>query len=181
MKISVCGIFFLLFLPVSKTIAQTVFYSKTIKLDPSILDNNGGSFLMRGFMMDWSIGGLGNTLVYKEKATTILSIGFLQNAYDIATIYNDINDFGLQIKIGPNPFYNDLYFYCKQDGIVIKSINLFDALGNLIKNLKGPFSGLQFEQHFSIQKLMNPNCFVQILYVVDNQFTRSRIYKLLQY
>ena len=165
----------------SKTIAQNVFYSKTIKLDPSIINNNGGSFLMQGFMMDWSIGGLANTLVYKEKATTILSIGFLQNAYDIRAVYNDINNFGLQIKIGPNPFYNDLYFYCKQDGIVIDAIRLFDGQGNLIKNIKGPFSGLQFEKHISIPKLSNPTCYVQIQYVVANKYTSARIYKLTQY
>jgi hypothetical protein len=181
MKISMYGIFFLLNLPVSKTIAQDVFYSKAIKLDPSIINNNGGCIVMQDIMMDWSIGGLASTLIYKEKVTTILSIGFLQNAYDIVTIYNDINDFGLQIKIGPNPFYNDLYFYCKQDGIVIDAIKLFDGQGNLIKSIKGPFSGLQFEQHISIQKLISPTCFVQIQYVVANKYASASIYKLIQY
>lgn len=181
MKISMYGIFFLLNLSVNKTIAQQAFYSKYIKLDPSIVNNNGGSFLIQGFMMDWSMGGLATTFVYNEKGSIILSIGFLQNAYDIASVYNNLSDFGLQIKIGPNPFYNDLFFYCKQEGIVINSIKIFDVQGNLIKNMKGPFSGLQFEKHISIQKLTNPTCIVQIEYVVANKYTSTRIYKLIQY
>ena len=148
--------------------------------DPYNLNSNGGTLSVNQLMLDWEIATLSNTLIYKNKPVLILSTGYLQNAYDASTLYNSIEIFGAQIKVGPNPFTNRLRLFCKQDGMDIMGIQVYDSHGVLIKNIIGPFSGLQFEHTIQFQKLNNPICFVQIKYLVANRYTYFKTFKLIQ-
>jgi len=148
--------------------------------DPYNLNSNGGTLSVNQLMLDWEIATLSNTLIYKNKPVLILSTGYLQNAYDASELYSSIEIFGAQIKVGPNPFTNRLRLFCKQDGMDIMGIQVYDSHGVLIKNIIGPFSGLQFEYTIQFQKLNNPICFVQIKYLVANRYTYFKTFKLIQ-
>jgi hypothetical protein len=148
--------------------------------DPYTINSNGGTLSINQLLLDWEISDLSNTLIYKNKQVLIVSTGFLQNAYDASTLYNSIEIFGEQIKVGPNPFTNRIGLFCKQDGMDILGIQVYDSHGILIRNIIGPFSGLQFEHTIQFQKLSNPICFVQIKYTVANRYTYYKTFKLIQ-
>lgn len=148
--------------------------------DPYNLNSNGGTLSINQLLVDWEMATFSNTLIYKNKPALILSTGFLQNTYDVSALYNSIEIFGAQIKVGPNPFTDRLRLFCKQDGMDIMGIQVYDSHGVLIKNIIGPFSGLQFEYTIQFQKLNNPICFVQIKYLVANRYTYFKIFKLIQ-
>ncbi len=148
--------------------------------DPYTVNSNGGTLRINQLLLDWEISDLSTTLIYKNKQVLILSTGFLQNAYDASALYNSIEVFGEQIKVGPNPFTNRLRLFCKQDGMDILDIRVYDSHGILIRNTIGPFSGLQFEHTIQFQKLTTPICFVQIKYTVANRYTYYKTFKLIQ-
>jgi hypothetical protein len=150
-------------------------------LDPYVINCNGGSTLVNQIIIDWTVGNMGNTFSAISRPALILSTGYLQNSYNVTALFKQIDSFGLQIKVGPNPFRNTLHIYCAQDGLDIITIKLFDSQGIMIKNILGPFSGIGFDQILQIQKLSNPICYVQIQYKVANEFILQRTYKLLQY
>lgn len=159
--------------------SQTTFALKHI--DPYTLNCNGGSKLVNQLIVDWTFGNMGNTFSYTTRPALMISSGYLQNSYDVKALFQQLDSFGLQIKVGPNPFQNTLHIYCAQDGLDIITIKLFDSQGIMIKNILGPFSGIGFDQIWQIQKLSNPICYLQIQYKVANEFILQRTYKLLQY
>ncbi len=159
--------------------AQTTIVFK--HLDPYEINCSGGSYFVNQLMIDWTTGNMGNTFSYASQPTLILSTGYLQNNYHVTALFKEIEAFGLQIKVGPNPFQNTLQMLCAQDGLDIVSIKIYDSQGVIIKSMTGPFSGLQFDKKIQMQKLSNPICYVQIKYSVASTFILQRTYKLLQY
>ena len=159
--------------------AQTPFPLKHI--DPYTINSNGGSKIVNQLIVDWTLGNMGNTFTYTTRPALMISSGYLQDSYDVKNLFQQIDSFGLQIKVGPNPFQNTLHIYCAQDGLDIIAIKLFDSQGKVIKNILGPFSGIGFDQILQIQKLSNPICYLQIQYKVADEFILQRTYKLLQY
>jgi hypothetical protein len=131
--------------------------------------------------IDWGLGEMASAFTVLQNPSILLSTGYLQSNYDIVSLFNQLDSFGLQIKVGPNPFYNTLRIYCAQDGLDIMAIKVFDSHGVIIKNISGPFSGLQFDQTIQIQKLSTPICLIHIQYKIANLYSRQRIYKLIQY
>jgi hypothetical protein len=151
------------------------------QLDPYALNSNGGTTTINQMTIDWSVESLSNTLTFNNKPAMLISTGFLQNGYDVLTHFNQLENFGLQIKVGPNPFTNFIHIYCSQDGIDILGIQVYSSQGLLIKNVVGPFSGLQFAQTIALQKLSTPIYFVQVKYIVANKYMLNKTFKLIQY
>ena len=151
------------------------------QIDPYTINSIGGSIYTNQMSVDWGLGEMASTFKIDHTPSILLSTGYLQSSYDIVSLFNQLDSFGLQIKVGPNPFYNTLRIYCALDGLDIMAIQIFDSHGVVIKNIRGPFSGLQFEQTIQIQKLSTPICLVYIQYKIANLYSRQRIYKLIQY
>ena len=151
------------------------------QIDPYTINSIGGSIYTNQMNIDWGLGEMASTFKINHTPSILLSTGYLQSNYDIVSHFNQLDSFGLQIKVGPNPFYNQLRLYCEQDGVDIMAIKVFDSHGVIIKNISGPFSGLQFDQTIQIQKISTPICLVHIQYKVANTYSRQRIYKLIQY
>jgi len=154
---------------------------KGAALNPHVMNSNGGSVIIHQMLLDWNLGDLASTFKVHQNPTILLTTGFLQNHYPTISLFKDLSGFGEQIKIGPNPFYNEIHIYCKQDGINIISIRILDSKGSMLKYIKGPFSGLAFEKHIELKKGKYPFYFVQISYSVANSFSLYKTYKLLQY
>lgn len=150
-------------------------------LDPFDININGGTKILNQLLFDWTLGNMGNTISYTDSHSIIVSTGYLQNCYNVLALYHKIENFGLQIKVGPNPFQNTVWIHCAQDGLDIIAIKVFNSNGFIIKHISGPFSGLYFEQNFEIQKLITPICYVQVQYKVANEFIFQKTYKLLQH
>lgn len=150
-------------------------------LNPHVINSNGNSFLIHEILLDWNLGDLANTFRTNKNPAIFLTTGFLQNQNPIISLFKDLNNFGQQIKMGPNPFYNEIHISCKQDGINIITIRILDSKGSLLTYINGPFSGLAFEKNIEIQKGKEPFYFVQISYNVSNSYVLYKTFKLIQF
>ena len=151
------------------------------KFDPYAINNNGGKFAITNMHLDWTLGDIGNTHIYNYNNNILLSTGFLQNAYDFSAVYKQLEIFGEQIKVGPNPFSNSIHLSCAQDGMEIISIEMYNQAGICIKKIQGPYAGYNFDMLIPIEKLTFPICLMQIKYCVANQWILYKSLKLVQY
>lgn len=168
---------FLLLLFVNKVIAQPVLVKHTF--DPFAINISGGSGHIHNDIIDWS---LGEAPIIKtlNNSKLILTTGFLQNFYDPLLLFNEIENFALQIKVGPNPFTEQITIRVHQDGINIRAIRLFNYQGKPIAQYDGVFSGLAFYHNIQIQKLNNPVCYLLVEYTIADKIYKSKIIKLIQ-
>jgi len=160
------------------------FYGQEKKLphyiDPYSINVAGRFNQINNLQLDWSIGeaAMVHTLFIQKKL--ILSTGFLQNLYYPLYLYNQLDSFAIQIKVGPNPFNNRIIIQSKVDEMVITEIQLTDFQGTLIYNSNLHYSGLEFFHEIVIGKLLFPICFLSIRYCLADKIYKSKYFKLIQ-
>ena len=147
--------------------------------DPYSINVAGNHVIIQNQIFDWS---LGESLIRTFNSNPLLniSLGFLQSNYYPFLQFNNQDSFGLQIKIGPNPFSNYVIIQSRQDQVIINSIQLVDFQGNILYQVKGSYSGHNFYLKMPIGKLINPLCFLHINYTISGQIYKSKFFKLLQ-
>jgi len=181
-KYIICFTLLLFFLKSQSQQFQQIKVTSNLRsLDPNTINCNGGCISLNKIIIDWTAGDVGNTIKYNAKPFIIISTGYLQNDYDASALFRTMGNFGLQIKVGPNPFTNNIHISCAQTGMDIISIALYDNVGNGFNLIKGPFSGLLFEKNIYIHQLSNPICYLKVHYIIANKYELSRTFKLIQY
>jgi hypothetical protein len=148
-------------------------------IDPFTINVAGHNAMIQNQLFDWSIGEL-STRTFFGKAVFIISLGFLQSSYHPLLVYNNIDSFAFQIKIGPNPFSNYIIIQCEQDQLIINGIQLLDFQGKILYRLNGDYSGHQFYYKIPVEKLIHPLCILNINYTISGQIYKSKFFKLLQ-
>jgi hypothetical protein len=111
----------------------------------------------------------------------ILSSGFLQSNYSPLSLYQQLDSFAMQIKVGPNPFRNRIIIQSKVDDMIITSIQLHDFNGTILYSSMEYFSGIQFYKEIIVDKLMIPICFLEIKYTISDHIYKSKYIKLIQH
>jgi hypothetical protein len=149
-------------------------------IDPYCINVTGSSIQVNDIYFDWSLGEAAMVHTLETQKNYILSTGFLQSVYTPLYLYNELDSFGIQIKVGPNPFKNSIIIQSKVDELTITSIQLINFQGKLLYNFEGLFSGLQFYHEIIIEKLVFPVCFLRIQYCIADKIYRSKYLKLLQ-
>ncbi len=146
---------------------------------PTIINLSGDSKLIEGIIWDWSFGEqlLVNTL-YSDK-NFLLTTGFLQNDFGVGVDFK-ILETTTPFKIGPNPFIKNLKIHSDQSGILISKIEMSNALGQLLKIIQGPWSGIQFEQTISFTSANTGIYFISIHYVVGKSILKKQIFKVIK-
>jgi len=177
LKLSIGITFFLVTLS-SKGLTQEL--GRIKYLDPISMNVNGGSSLTINYLFDWSFGEAPIIQTLSRNGCLVLTTGFLQNFYDPLLLFNQIDSFALQIKVGPNPFLDHIVTSVHQDGINIKSIQVLNFQGRLIYYQEGIFSGLSFYHEIQLGKLNNPVCYLLIHYTLASKIDKSKIIKLIQ-
>jgi hypothetical protein len=81
---------------------------------------------------------------------------------------------------GPNPVTNNLQLSCKQAGIDILSINITNMDGNIIQNIEGPYSGLDFSKQISFASVNTGIYIIAIHYIVAMKFKQVKIIKIIK-
>jgi hypothetical protein len=170
--------FLLLFGTPSTEYAQN--HINKASLDPYLINVAGHSWENDTHIIDWSIGESPMATTFSKHPLYLLSSGFLQNLYDPLLLYQSQDSFDLQIKVGPNPFYNHFYIQCKQDGIVITAVQLRNFKGALVYHFPGVYSGYNYYQEFIIPKLSYPICYLYLYYNIGENTHRTKIIKLIQ-
>ena len=146
---------------------------------PTIINLSGDSKLIEGIIWDWSFGEqlLVNTL-YSDK-NFLLTTGFLQNDFGVGVDFK-ILETTTPFKIGPNPFIKNLKIHSDQSGILISKIEMSNALGQLLKIIQGPWSGIQFEQTLSFTSANTGIYLISIHYVLGKSILKKQIFKVIK-
>ena len=146
---------------------------------PTIINLSADSKQIEGIIWDWSFGEqlLVNTL-YSDK-NFLLTTGFLQNDFGVG-VNVKILETTTPFKIGPNPFIKNLKIHSDQSGILISKIEMSNALGQLLKIIQGPWSGIQFEQTLSFTSANTGIYFISIHYVVGKSILKKQIFKVIK-
>jgi hypothetical protein len=160
--------------------AQFNTFSNKAIVDPRSINSNGHSASLAELNIDWNLGDFAHAIHYSNNEISYITTGYLQNTYHTLLLKEKLDSILLHVKIGPNPFSRTINITCDQDAVIINAITLFDYAGKRIRQIKGPFAGVQFEQRIHVDQLIQAFCFVQIQFTVGNNQPCLRIYKLIQ-
>jgi hypothetical protein len=141
----------------------------------------GNTYQFNNIALDWSVGETPLIQVLDLQKQYQLSTGFLQGSYYPQLLYQQLDSFSIQIKVGPNPFTNKIIIQSKVDELTITSIQLMDFQGNRLYSSSGLFSGIHFYKEILVRKLVVPICFLEIKYPISDHIYKSKYLKLLQH
>jgi hypothetical protein len=162
----------------SMAIAQPI--STKIGLDPFSINTSGNTGKMYHLVLDWSVGESPLFCASLSISNWRLSFGFLQNDFNKNLLFGSLDSFGIQIKVGPNPFSHKLIIRCQQEGITITELHLIDLSGHTLYHKKGLFAGIDYYQEIILQKLNVGTCSLIVYLLINNRSRTSRTFQLLQ-
>ena len=149
-------------------------------LDPFCQNIASGSKPASNLILDWNMGEALCMETLVSKANMLLSSGFLQNQNEAILTFKNIDSFKLKILIGPNPIQKNFTIACAQDGLDILHIKIIDAFGISIQEIKGPYSGLNFQKKINFISENKGIYYVIVNYVLVGKFTAYKVFKLLK-
>jgi hypothetical protein len=149
-------------------------------IDPFSINIVGNFRQIHAIHFDWSIGEAAMANTHTAPNNLVLSTGFLQSIYYPLHLYQQIDSFDIQIKVGPNPFTNRIIIQSRVDEMIVKEIKLIDFQGNLLYLTNISYSGLQLYHEILIGKLLYPVCFLSIRYCIGDAIYKSKYFKLIQ-
>lgn len=161
-------------------VAQFNSTSSYPKLDPWTINSSGHKASLSAFTLDWNLGDFAHSIHFSNNEISFVTTGYLQSSYPTLLLKEKLDSILLQVKLGPNPFKNTILISCNQDALTIDAILLFDEQGNRLVQVKGPFSGVHFEQRITVSPLKKAYCFIQIQFTLGNE-QYLKTYKLIQY
>jgi hypothetical protein len=159
-------------------IGQTSFIKKS--QDPYCINVSGHSHQMQGLLLDWSFGEPGPIQSWFAQIGMVLTTGYLQSFSDPLLLYQKLDSFDLQIKVGPNPFNNSIYLQSKQDGIVIYKIQMISSSGVMVYFSNESYAGYCFFKIIAVPKLADPIYYLTVYYRIANTLEKFKTYKLIQ-
>jgi hypothetical protein len=131
-------------------------------------------------LVSWSLGETSFTTTLVNKNGFILTGGFLQPTIINSSGGTSTNGIDLKVIIGPNPIRDYLTIICHQLGVVITGIQVADVFGQTKIIFKGPFSGVNFKTQLPFASVNTGVYFISIYYIVDQQFTKIKVYKVIK-
>jgi len=164
------------------------FFIQAQVLDPSTINSAGGKIEIastlnqanNNWMLDWTLCEPFAIQTWCSKNKIIFSTGFLQPNLMLNPELIKPGAFDFKLKWGPNPVSNYLLLSCKQAGIDIIRMNIVDSDGHKIKNIEGPYSGLDFSKRISFTSENTGIYYIIIHYSVANKFTQVKILKIIK-
>lgn len=150
-------------------------------IDPYSFNVIGNAYQFDNMALDWSVGETPLIKMLDLQKKYQLSTGFLQGSYYPQLLYQQLDSFAIQIKVGPNPFTNNIIIQSKVDELTITSIQLIDFQGNRLYSSSASFSGIHFYKEILVRKLIVPICFLEIKYTISDHIFKSKYLKLIQH
>jgi len=150
-------------------------------IDPYTLNVLGNTYQFNNMALDWSVGETPLIQMLDLQKQYQLSTGFLQGSYYPQLLYQQLDSFSIQIKVGPNPFTNKIIIQSKVDELAITFIQLIDFQGNKLYSSSETFSGIHFYKEIIVKKLIVPICFLEIQYIISDHIYKSKYLKLIQH
>lgn len=148
--------------------------------DPFCQNIASGSKSTHDLTLDWNLGEALCTETITSKSTIILSTGFLQNQNEAIITFKRTDSFNLKVIIGPNPIEQFFTISCAQDGLDILHIKIIDAFGNSVQEIKGPYSGLNFQKKINMLSENKGLYYVIVNYLIAGQLGAYKVFKLVK-
>jgi len=120
-----------------------------------IINSSGGSSKNKGYIIDWNIGE--SALVNEMNSIDgnfILTNGFIQPLSNVSVPLTKIESGPADIRVFPNPTQDILQVNSFQIAKGIISLQLFNALGNIVYAREIPVHGSGFVEKISMKGLI---------------------------
>jgi hypothetical protein len=126
-------------------------YLYLLLLDPTGFAIQGGSksihFEQDSIIVDWSMGQPASTELLDKGFPIQISTGFLQNKNCYTCLFNNLDSFLINFKLGPNPVDNYIAIQLNQAGIVFQAVDIYTIEGKLLQRNTVNALGVQMRYH----------------------------------
>jgi hypothetical protein len=149
-------------------------------LDPHSSNVMGSTYKQETIMIDWSVGEQITTPTLLKNGFPIISTGYLQNMNADINTYKTLDSFLVKTIIGPNPTRDYFSIRLHQLGITLEQINILSLQGNIVSQIQGPYSGLNFNKIFDMSEKKEGVYLLQISFLIDGKYKKLKTYKILK-
>lgn len=157
-------------------------YLYLLLLDPTGLAIQGGSKSIHSeqdsIILDWSMGQPASTEVLNRGYPIQISTGFIQNKNCYACLFNSLDSFLINFKLGPNPIDHYLNIQLNQAGIVWKAVEIYTTEGKLIQRKVINVLGIQMK--YSLDNTYYPKgmYLFKFYFLLDDLYPISKIVRI---
>ena len=154
-------------------------YLYLLLLDPTGLAIQGGSKSIHteqdSIILDWSVGQPASTEVLDRGNAILISTGFLQNKNCYTCLFNSLDSFLINFKLGPNPFDNHLSIQLNQAGVVFQAVDIYTIEGKLLQ--RNTINALGIQMRYTLDYTLYPRgmYFLKFYFLLDEQYPIIKI------
>jgi len=164
-------------------ICIVLLFSNTLyaqKIFIPFLNVNNSAPMYEKNKISWSFGETVFTQTLVHPSGFILTGGLIQPHIINNNGNTTIAISSVKILIGPNPIHDHLNIFCNQLGIMIESIQITDAFGQIKQIINGPYSGVNFKMQTPFISVNTGIYFVVIHYFGENKISNIKTYKIIK-
>lgn len=152
-----------------------IYWLYLILLDPFGLAIQGGSksvyYEQNSMMLDWSIGQPACVDIFNKLYPITISSGFLQNKNCDQCLYNSLDSFLVQVKIGPNPTEHSVFIQINQAGLIWQGWEMYNVEGKLLEKKLLNLSGLRLQYTINLSNYSKGIYFLKYYFLIDQRFS----------
>ena len=154
-------------------------YLYLLLLDPTGFAIQGGSKSIHSeqdsIILDWSMGQPASTEVLDRGFAIQISTGFLQNKNCYACLFNSLDSFLINFKLGPNPVDNFLSIQLNQAGIVFQAVDIYTIEGKLLQRNTINALGVQMKCHLDYSSYPKGMYLLKFYFILDDLLPITKI------
>ena len=154
-------------------------YLYLLLLDPTGLAIQGGSKSIHSeqdsIILDWSMGQPASTKLLDKGFPIQISTGFLQNKNCYACLFNSLDSFLINFKLGPNPVDNYLAIQLNQAGIVFQAVDIYTIEGKLLQRNTINALGVQIKCTLDYSAYPKGMYLLKFYFLLDDLFPIAKI------
>lgn len=169
---------------INVSLAQNMDTTKKFRL--KTINSASGTYLSNALSIDWNLGEV-FTATLNDNIKTILTSGFLQSREvefmlppNANLEYLTLDTVKLLFPIYPNPTKNFISIKNPNANVKIVEMNLFDYKGADVYSIKEPYSSPTYTKQIYLAHLLQGTYFIQVKYIVNQKYYRSRISKIIK-
>jgi len=175
---------FLLIAFTNVSVAQNIDTAQNFRLKTT--NSASGSYLSLALSIDWNLGEV-FTLPLKDNKNLNFTTGFLQSMeVEFMTPpksnleHLNLDTVKLLFTIYPNPTTNVVSIKNPTAIVKIVEMNIFDYNGLHVYLVNEPYSTPSYTKQIYLALLLPGTYYLQVKYIVNQTYARSRIYKIIK-
>jgi len=154
-------------------------YLYLLLLDPMGFAIQGGSKSIHSeqdsIILDWSMGQPASTEVLNSGFPFQISTGFIQNKNCYACLFNSLDSFLINFKLGPNPIDQYLNIQLNQAGVVFQALDIYSLEGKLLQRIVIKVLGVQMRYSLDYTYFPKGMYLLKMYFLLDDLFPITKI------